>query len=196
MFYLRLEMNRLVKFPSKKEIETAAAILKNGGVVVYPTDTVVGVGCFYDDQKAIERIYQIKKRPKVPMPILIASLSQLKLLGCQLTTSAKNLVKKFWPGALTVILPCNSVKIAVRMPNYPPVLDLIRSAGKPIIGTSANFHDRPAVGRIKDLDENFKKLVDYIVSGECSLKKESTVVDCTGRNLKILRLGALRIRSG
>ena len=189
-------MNRLVKFPSKKEVETAAAILKNGGVVVYPTDTVVGVGCSYDNQKAIERIYQIKKRPKVPMPTLIASVAQLKLLGCQLTSPAKNLVKKFWPGALTVVLPCNSVRIAVRMPNYPPVLDLIKLAGKPIIGTSANFHSQPAVGRIKDLDENFKKLVDYVLPGECILKKESTVVGCTGKRLKILRQGALRIRSG
>ncbi len=186
-------MKKLAKFPSKREIKKAAEVLKKGGVVVFPTDTVVGVGCLFDNQKAINRIYQIKKRPKIPMPVLISSLDQLEVVKSRLTPTAEKLIKKYWPGPLTIVLPSNGKTVAVRMPNYKPVLQLIDLVGKPIIGTSANFHGQGAVGSVEDLDEEFKQQVDFVMSGECNLQKESTVVDCTGEKIVVLRQGAVNL---
>lgn len=180
-----------VKLPSKREIKKAALILKSGGVIVYPTDTVVGIGCLWNNQEGIRRIYQIKKRPNIPMPVLVCSLEQLNELRCKITPQAKKLINLYWPGGLTLILPQeNTGTLGVRMPAYKPLLELINLVG-PIIGTSANLHQKPPVGRTSDLPVEFVKLVDFVLEGECILKKESTVVDCSGEYLKVLRIGAI-----
>ena len=186
-------MKTPVKFPSSKEVEKATAIFKKGGVVVFPTDTVFGIGCVYDNSQAVQRIYKIKNRPRLPMPILIASKKDLANLGCQISNQAKDLIDRYWPGALTLILNCSHDKVGLRMPNYLPLLDLIRKVGKPIIGTSANFHGDDPPTKDKNLDNDFKALVDFVLPGECILKKESTVIDCTLRPIKIVRHGACKV---
>src|SRR4030042_6849749 len=85
-------------------LEKAAQIFHSGGVVIFPTDTIYGIGCRYDNKKAIDRIYKIKKTPRnQPYPILVSSLNQVKKFA-KITNPAQKLIEKYWPGALTIIL--------------------------------------------------------------------------------------------
>lgn len=180
------------------DIKKAAQVIKNGGVVIFPTDTVYGIGCKFDDERAIERIYKIKNRNAgQAFPILVASEKQAEAIA-NVNNIAKKLVEKHWPGGLTIILPTRhpdpkTLKIGVRMPNSQVVKQLIEEAETPIIGTSANFHGQPSPRSYEELDEELIKLVDYVVKGECLLGKESTVVDTTVDPPKVLRQGAVTL---
>jgi L-threonylcarbamoyladenylate synthase len=181
------------KFPLNSGIKKAAQVLKAGGVVIYPTDTVFGIGCLYDNKEGISRIYNLKNRPNTqPLPLLINNIHQLEILGLNLNDAAKNLADKYWPGALTIILKNQKgQKIGVRIPNYPPLLELIEKAGKPIIGTSANFHLGKPAQTLTKLDKNFISKVNYVLKGRCLIGIESTVVDCTIPPYKVIRVGAI-----
>lgn len=177
-----------------EEIRQAARVLKKGGIVVFPTDTVFGVGCKFDDSKAVERIYKIKEKPMTEaMPVLIDKKDYLKKLGCKITPAAAKLITKFWPGALTLIIESKLGKIGLRMPNHPTTLAIISITGFPIIGTSANFHGKPAPASFSEIDKNFLTKVDFVLKGECFLGKESTVVDTTVTPPKVLRQGAIKV---
>ncbi len=194
-------------------INKAVSILKSGGVVIFPTDTVYGIGCRFDDKKAVDRIYQIKGTSQnQPFPILVSDIKQVAKLA-KISKVAKSLMDKHWPGALTIILPIkpdlstyhkpglkqlhkpglNQYKIGFRMPNSALVRLIIDKVGKPIIGTSANFHGHPTPKSYEELDPDFIKLVDYVIKGKCKGGVESTVADATVNPPKILRLGAVRI---
>ena len=195
--------------PSPKAVQ----VLKSGGVVIFPTDTVYGIGCRFDDKKAVDRIYQIKGTSQnQPFPILVSDIKQVAKLA-KISKVAKSLMDKHWPGALTIILPIkpdlstyhkpglkqlhkpglNQYKIGFRMPNSALVRLIIDKVGKPIIGTSANFHGHPTPKSYEELDPDFIKLVDYVIKGKCKGGVESTVADATVNPPKILRLGAVRI---
>ena len=190
----------------------AAKILKAGGVVIFPTDTVYGIGCRYDNKESIDRLYRIKKTPQSqPFPILVSSVNQVRKLA-KVPKAAEKLIKKYWPGALTIILftrhpererricldssgaPQNDTsKVGFRIPNSKVTLDLIDTVGVPIIGTSANFHGQIAPKSFKELDPKIIKLADFVVKGKCKGRVESTVVDATVDPPKILRQGAVMI---
>ena len=197
-----------------KDLKKAVTIFKNGGVVIFPTDTVYGIGCRFDDQKAINRIYQIKGTPKTqPFPILVSNINQIKKLA-KLNKAAQNLIKKYWPGGLTIILPSrhpererriysdssatpqNDIsKVGFRMPDSDFIRSLINKVGVPIIGTSANFYGQMPAKSFKDLDPKLVGLADFVIKGECQGGIESTVVDVTVDSPKILRKGAVDINS-
>lgn len=195
----------LIKTKGKLSLEEAAKIIKEGGIAVFPTDTVFGVGCRFDDAAAVERLYKIKKKPKdEPIPILIGDRGELIKLSCQISKQAQKLMDKFWPGGLTIILSCHSSKIpkllfgkksgvGFRMPNHPFALELIRKAKIPIIGTSANFHREHPPKTWEEINPKFLELVDEAIPGECPLGIESTVVDCTKIPFKVIRQGALKL---
>jgi len=175
-------------------IKKAVSILRSGGIIIFPTDTVYGIGCRFDDQKAIERLYQIKNIPKdQKFPILVSKTSQVKSLAV-ITEIGRQLISKYWPGALTIILPgLNAEKIGFRMPNSKLVLDLINKVGVPIIGTSANFHGQKPPKSFAELDPKIIKLADFTIKGRCQKGIQSTVVDATSGPPKILRQGAIDI---
>jgi len=224
---------------SNNNIQEAATILKKGGVAIYPTDTVMGIGCRWDREKSVERIYQIKSRPNnLPFPILLAEASQLKDFAV-VTPLAQDLAKRYWPGGLTIVLKLKKLSppviarsgatwqsilsgktlaietgtraessekenatgfspgkfIGFRIPNSEVARQLITLSGRPIIGTSANFHGKPSVQNSKDLDPALVKLVDYVVKGQCAGGIESTVVDATGKSPIIIRKGAVNAKS-
>lgn len=182
------------KLASEEEIKRASEVLKKGGVVIFPTDTVYGVGCKFDNKVAVARIYKIKGTSKgQPMPILIDNKSYLKKFGCKVSKATKKLIAKHWPGSLTLIFNSYLDKIGLRIPNHPITLSLIKSAGFPIIGTSANFHGKPAPKKFEEIDKNFLEQVDFILKGRCFFGKESTVVDTTVTPPGILRRGVLRL---
>lgn len=196
-----------LKFP---EIKKAAQILKRGGIAIFPTDTVYGIGCRFDDRQAIERLYRIKKTPQTQhFPILVSDVNQVKKLA-NINEVAGDLIHKYWPGGLTIVLPglsthskpgleqlgkpgLKGLKIGFRMPNSDLVLSMIEEVGTPIIGTSANFHGRVTPKSFEDLDPQFIKLVDFVISGECQGGVESTVVDVTTDLPNILRKGVVKL---
>ncbi len=175
-------------------IKKAAEIIKKGGIVIFPTDTVYGIGCRFDNSESAEKITKIKNRPKnLPFPVLVANKNQLENYAT-ITPLAQNLIEKYWPGALTIVLKSKDGNVTgFRMPNSKLVLDLISLSGIPIIGTSANFHGKNTAANFEQLDPDLIKLADYVLKGDCSGGKESTVVDATGKGIKIIRQGAINL---
>ena len=175
--------------------DTASGILKKGGTVIFPTDTVFGIGALYKDKKAIKRIYRIKKTPTTQQfPILISSISQVQKL-VEINPLARNLIKKYWPGALTIIMKSKkgSKKLGVRMPNLKITKELIEKVG-PIVGTSANIHGDITPTIYEKLNPKIIKSADFVLKGKCTQQKESTVVDVSENKLVILRKGAIDVK--
>ncbi|MEK9178371.1 MAG: L-threonylcarbamoyladenylate synthase [Patescibacteria group bacterium] len=187
----------------KSDLGKAIKILREGGIVIFPTDTAFGIGCRIDRQEAIERLFDIRKRPKSQAtPVLFDSIGQVSEYVSQIPPEALSLMEKHWPGALTIVLPAKIFKvpylvrgggknIGVRIPNHEDALALIRGVSVPILGPSANFHGEPTPFRLEDLNKSLVSKADYVLSGETKLKKESSVIDCTVFPFRVLRFGAV-----
>jgi L-threonylcarbamoyladenylate synthase len=186
----------------QREIEKGVEILQKGGVIAFPTDTVYGLGADAFNSTAVERIYEIKNRPKhQQFPLLIADVKQLTALAEPIPEIAWFLARRFWPGGLTLVLSkTNSVPphltsgttIAVRVPDHPVCQALIQHLGNPIIGTSANVSGQPAALTAQEVGQQLEGRVDLIINGgKCPGGKESTVVDVTAEAPVILRQGII-----
>ena len=173
-------------------------------IFVFPTETQFALGCITSSDSAVQKIYEIKKRDtKKPLPILIDSWEMLKTYVSILTEENIRLLKKFWPGPLTAILPdkkllspylnLNKNNIAVRMTPHPLALKIIKKIGEPIVGTSANLSGQDPIATLEEAKEIFTESVDiYFKSDVIPKGTASTIVDMTKRNkFKILRQGAL-----
>jgi L-threonylcarbamoyladenylate synthase len=188
----------------QEQLEKGVAILKDGGIIAFPTDTVYGLGASSVIDSAVERVYRIKRRPiSQALPLLLADLSQLEKVVKSIPTSARLLAERFWPGPLTLVLKkSNAVSdivsgggktIAVRIPAHPIPTILARRLGKPIVGTSANLSGQPSALTAAEAREQLGDRVDFIIEGDCPGGRESTVVDLSGESSVILRQGALSI---
>lgn len=176
-----------------RDLYKAAEILTKDGVIIFPTDTVYGIGCKWDNPIGMARIRRIKGSGQ-NFPILVADMRDAHRLA-KFSPAAANLAGRFWPGGLTLILDTKSDgKIALRIPDSELVKALIKKSGFPIIGTSANFHGQKSPTTFSRLDKNLLKKVDYVLKGRCKLKVESTVVDATVDPPRILRKGALSLQ--
>ncbi len=187
----------------QREIEQGIEILKKGGVIAFPTDTVYGLGADAFNATAVERIYEIKGRPRHrQVPLLITDAEQLAILTTdELPEIALFLATRFWPGGLTLVLPrADSLPshlaagpgIAVRIPNHPLCLALIQHLGNPIIGTSANISGRPPALTADDVRQQLAAKIDFVIDGGgCPGGKESTVVDVIHQTPVILREGII-----
>lgn len=197
-----------MKEKSKSDIEKAISILKEGGIVIYPTDTAFGIGCRIDDKKAIERLFRIRKRPRSqPTPVLVDTVKMVQEYLEPISQEViDKLVEPYWPGALTIVLPCKTGRVpksvrgggntlGVRIPNHPITRSIISGVGVPILGPSANFHGEKTPCKLEDLDRELVSQVDYVVKGECSLKQSSTVIDCSQKPWRIIREGAVSLAS-
>jgi L-threonylcarbamoyladenylate synthase len=192
-----------------KVIETGAAdalsaagqVIRAGGLIAYPTDTVYGLAADFRNADAIENIYAAKDRDsRKPVAILVGSSDQLELVMQELTPGAARLAARFWPGALTLIVPRRSdlpenlspyMTIGVRMPNHPWALQLLRELG-PLATTSANLSGQPDAVTAQDVLRYLDGRVDLVLDGgRCPGGVPSTVVDCTSTEPRILREGAL-----
>src|SRR3989338_7059247 len=172
-------------------LETAITILKEGGIIIYPTDTVFGIGCRIDDRKAVDRLFTIRKRPLTQaVPVLVSSTKMALAYYRNPSKIVRRLMKDYWPGALTIIDYCDSDEIyspirgggntiGLRMPNHETTLEMIRGVGVPILGPSANFHGKETPYHQESLDAELVSLVDGVVSGTCKFGRASTVVDCS-----------------
>jgi L-threonylcarbamoyladenylate synthase len=189
----------------EKQIKQAINILKNGGVVAYPTDTVYGLGACMTDINAVDRIFQVKGRPKgMALPVLLADKKQIAEIVTAVTPSAKRLADEFFPGALTIILPKSANvpgiitgggrTIAFRIPNHPVPLALVNGLGKPIVGTSANLSGQPSALTAAEVRTQIGDKIDMVIDGgKCPGGIESTIVDLSGEKPVIRRQGAISI---
>ena len=181
--------------PSKKIIARAAKILRSGGLVAFPTETVYGIGANLLNKKSIARLYKVKKRPGgKPFTVHIEDASLIKKLGCEITKAAKILMDRYWPGPLTLILNCkDGRKTGFRMPDNKVALKLIKGSGVPVACPSANISGKEpptsAEGVLRQLDGKIDILLD---AGPTDIGVESTVIDMTVTPPKILREGAIK----
>ena len=177
------------------------AVLSTGGLVAFPTDTVYGVAAMAFDAAGIERIYEAKGRDITKaIPILVGSADQLAQVTAALTPSAQALAARFWPGALTLVVPkhpdlpenlSQSPTVGVRMPDYAFTLKLLRHSG-PLAVTSANISGQENPQTAEDVMRQLGGRIELVLDGgRTPGGVPSTVVDCTGVDAKILRQGAI-----
>ncbi len=192
-----------VRKASTSSIRAAAAILRAGGLVVFPTETVYGLGALAFDPAAARRIFRTKGRPADnPLIVHVADKEQLARVARRVSPLARRLITAFWPGPLTLILErsprvpsavtAGRRTVAVRMPRHPTALALIRKVGEPIAAPSANRSGRPspttAAHALKDLKGRVSLILD---GGPCRKGLESTIVDARGRRPVLLRPGTI-----
>jgi L-threonylcarbamoyladenylate synthase len=187
----------------QQQVEQGVSILKQGGLVAFPTDTVYGLGASANIPLAVERVYRVKERPpSMALPLLLADVSQISELAELVPPIAWLLANKFLPGALTIVLPksksvpdsitAGGMSVAIRIPAHPIPVALVRGLGVPVVGTSANLSGKPSALTAGDVRSQFGDRVDLVIDGgRCPGGKESTVVDVTGEVPTILREGAI-----
>jgi L-threonylcarbamoyladenylate synthase len=188
------------------DVKKAVEILKDGGIVIFPTDTAFGIGCRIDRPDSIQRLFKIRRRPETKAtPVLVDTVKMAQEYLEPIPQDViDKLIEPYWPGALTLILHCNRVKVpelvrggtttlGVRIPNHPVARQLIRETGVPILGPSANFSGEQTPYAFQQLNPELIKLVDAVVSGECTVKQASTVVDTTVKPWKVIREGAVKL---
>ncbi|UCG53867.1 MAG: threonylcarbamoyl-AMP synthase [Dehalococcoidia bacterium] len=181
----------------KKQIVTAIDILRDGGLVAFPTDTVYGLGACFDNIPAVKRIYKVKQRSfNMGLPLLMANEQQIGDVVEYIPDVASLLIKRFLPGGLTLVLKKGASvldtisggnnTVAVRIPAHPVAIALIRGVGKPIVGTSANVSGKPSVTTAAEVHLQIGEEIDFIIyGGICPGGRESTIVDVT-RDIPIL----------
>lgn len=184
----------------------AVDILNKGGIIIFPTDTAFGIGCRIDNENAIQKLFEIRKRPSSQAtPVLVSSLEMAKKYVEEIPEDViDKLIKPYWPGALTIVLKSRidlvpklvrggGENIGIRMPKNDLILDIIEKVGVPILGPSANFHGENTPYEYKDLNKELASMVDFVLTGECAIKKPSTVIDCSVNPWQIIRIGAINI---
>lgn len=188
---------------SKSAMREAVGILRAGGVVALPTDTLYGLGADAFSVDAVLRVFQVKGRPtSMAIPLLLGNVRDIETVAVEVPDLAWDLVKRFWPGPLTLVLrkspdvpdvvTGSKDSIAVRMPDHSVPLSLINELGGPITGTSANPTAGPDPTTAQDVATLLDGEIDLIIDGgPAPLGSPSTVLELTGPTPRILREGAI-----
>lgn len=186
-----------------EQLLEAAEILRNGGLVAFPTETVYGLGANALEAEASAKIYAAKGRPSDnPLIAHIASMDDLPKLAAEIPEAGRRLAEKYWPGPLTLIFPKKDIvpygttggldTVAVRMPSDPVANGLIRLAGIPVAAPSANTSGRPSPTKAEHVIEDMNGKIEMIIDGgEVGIGVESTIVDVSGKVPALLRPGAI-----
>jgi len=187
--------------PDPTKIKTAAKIIKNGGLVAFPTETVYGLGADALNAAAVLALFEAKKRPLDNPPIVhVADLKEVPSLVQEVPKKAELLMKEFWPGPLTLIFKHSNIvpnitvagldTIAIRMPNHRVALALIKASGCPIAAPSANLAGKPSPTTAQHVFEDLNGRIDAVLdSGATNIGVESTVVDISAEPPMVLRPG-------
>lgn len=189
-----------------EDLRKAIEVIKQGGIVIFPTDTAFGIGCRMDNEDAIKRLFEIRKRPVgQATPVLFDSVKTVRKYVNPFDVKIEGLMDKFWPGALTIILKCDismvpdlvrggGKNLGVRIPDHEIPRKIVKEIGLPILGPSANFHGEKTPYKFEELDKELIKLVDFIVEGKTKGENlASTVIDCTDEPWRIIRQGNVEI---
>jgi len=190
------------------DIEKAVKIFNQGGIIIFPTDTVFGIGCRLDREGAIKRVFKIRNRPEKKAMLAVVDsieMAQEYLQPVPYDVRVK-LMEKYWPGGLTIILPCKTEKVpaiargggstlGVRQTNQPLLLEILKTIKVPLIAPSANFAGEKTPIKFSDLDPKLISLVDFVLPGESLGQKPSTIVDCSQNPWEIIRKGKILLNS-
>lgn len=191
------------RFPEEDAIQEASRIMRAGGLVIFPTSALYGMGVDAFNEKALEKVFQVKGRGKNnPLLILVERIEALDALVEEIPPVAFVLMQAFWPGNLTLVfkaknhlpelLTAGTGKIGIRLPRHPVARALVQKAGGPITGTSANLSENPAAFSITMLPEKIFKEADLVLdSGRLSGGIGSTVFDITSSPPRLIREGNL-----
>jgi len=186
---------------TSESIQKAATAIQNGGLIVYPTDTVYGLGCDPINEKSVDRLATVKGRSKGNFPVLVSTISRAKELG-DIAGDAETLALRFWPGPLTIVVPSKTAlpfqvtgpekMVGLRIPGRQDTLNLILKSGGALVGTSANISGDPSLRNAEDAFKVFGGKVDIILNGGITFAGvESTVVKQTKSGIQVLRQGAI-----
>ncbi len=182
--------------------DEAVRVLRDGGLVCYPTDTVYGIGAAAGDDAAVRRLFAVKGRsPDKPLPLLLADVSDAARVA-EVTPLAKALAGRFWPGALTIVMRkavsyrslalAGGDTVALRVPDHGLVRRIVRALGEPITGTSANRAGTRAPISAAEVAFQMGEMVELIIDGgQSRTRLESTVIDITHDEPEIVREGAV-----
>ena len=178
--------------------ESAKAVIDAGGLVVYPTDTLYGLGCSALDGKAVARIYEIKKREgKKPLSILVSDFGMLREY-CDTTPEQEKILHELLPGPYTFILKLKkrlpvseTLSVGVRVPEHMFMRQVAKELGVPIVSTSANLSGEPDAAELAGVDKAIADAADLVLDGgRCKYAQGSTVIDLV--EMKVIRKGAVR----
>jgi L-threonylcarbamoyladenylate synthase len=185
-------------------LNKAIRVLNSGGVIIYPTETVYGLGVDATNRNAVSKVFEIKRRDKFkPLLIAVSSVDMAKKYVWW-NKYADVLAKKYLPGPLSLVLSLKDesideniyqggIKVGIRIPKNDFALRLISSFSKPITSTSANLSNENPPVRVDDINEEIKEKVDLIIDkGECEVKKPSTIVDVSSYPPRLIREGAIK----
>lgn len=192
----------MIKRYTNREIDKLVTILKNDGVISVPTDTVYGLCASINSKIAHDKIVQIKNRPaNKPFPIMCANEEQIKNISI-VNDTADKIIKAFMPGPITLVLRKNITlpecvaghkdTIAIRMATSKALEELITKLKYPIFMTSANQSGEPECSNLDEIERNCP-LLDGMLEGKVTFSKGSTIVDCTSKDIKILREGPISL---
>lgn len=185
------------------QISLAIDILRHGGLVAFPTDTVYGLGCDPFNAKAVEELYRVKNRkPTLPLPLLLADISEITRVAVDVPEAAWRLAERLLPGALTLVLnksaqiprsvTAGGDTVALRVPDHPIPRELARGLGGAVAGTSANISGTPSPLNHEQVRAQLEGKVDLIIEGgACPIGIESTVVDLSAGAFRLVREGAI-----
>lgn len=188
---------------SGEALDRAALIIRRGGLVAFPTETVYGLGASVFNQEAVAKIFEVKKRPRFdPIIVHVSNPEQVEHLCSEVSKTAEKLIEKFWPGPLTLVLPkSDSVPyivtaglgtVAIRMPSHPIALELIRRSGTPIAAPSANLFGFLSPTTPQHVVEQLGEEIDLVIDGgRTPIGVESTVLDLSSKRPTLLRPGGL-----
>jgi L-threonylcarbamoyladenylate synthase len=189
-----LKINK--NFPEKEKIYKAAKIINNGGLVGFPTETVYGIACAYDNVEGQKRLYKLKKRSlHKPFTVHIADKGMIEKLGCIITKEAQKIINKYWPGPVTIILKKKGKKrsIGFRMPANKIALAFIKASNTGVVAPSANISGEKSPICAGDVIKQLEEDLDIIIDGGVTEHQiESTIVDLTTDIPVILREGAIK----
>ena len=185
---------------SQQNIEEINYTITHGGIIVFPTDTVYGIGCNPYDESAVQRIYRIKQRQqKKPLPVLAFSTDELEKIAV-LDSRAQKIAKRFWPGQVTMILWIKDVrlkrslriqdKIAVRVPDGSCIRSILKRC-RLLVGTSANPSGTRSFVDPKDCVKSIRGYDIFVDGGIIDGGKESTIIDLTEKHVKVIREGII-----
>jgi L-threonylcarbamoyladenylate synthase len=203
IFISRFGENMRILKATRNNILATSQIVDRGGLVVYPTETVYGLGCDPFNIKAVKRVFKVKGERRKPLPILASNISHVERIA-YMSHEGKRIAGEFWPGPLTLIFPkksvlldtvtCNLDSVGVRVPKHDVALQLISLSNGLLIGTSANRTGETPPQTIREVSQQLKEEVDVILDdGSTTLGKPSTVIDLTSKVTRVLRDGPVSL---
>ncbi|MDL1893937.1 threonylcarbamoyl-AMP synthase [Sphingobacteriales bacterium CHB3] len=188
--------------PEPRIIGKAVEVLHTGGVIIYPTDTVYGLGCSIDNKSAIEKIHLIKQqRTDKPFSFVCSDLTHISEYA-HVSNTAFRIMKRLIPGPYTFILPAQRMKhlprilvskrktVGIRVPASPTTMALVQALGNPILSTSVTSREGEVLHDPDEIADQFRNRVEMILDGGPLVSEQSTVVDLTGEEPEIVRLGS------